>query len=522
MITDMSAKANELISRTAQMFMVSTIQFNEEYTQARGDSQKDKILADWTRTIGAIDRAVTHNFGNEQSRVRLFTDAGRLGVRSQGGSATRIETSFESDALNSFFSGNNQPFIRIDDTRYQIAVPLNSNMHDGCANCHGIDINDQALLGGVAVSIPLEAANEVVFQRSVSTILGLIIAIVLIIGFIYYYLSRNLVKPLSHLRTQAERITSDIKQKEINNSNIITLNKANEIGIVANSFNELLLVIHNVIREISNHAKQVEAAANDSENIANSNRQSALTQHQNLAHIVAAIDELEDTGTLVSDRTVATASASNDVSKSVRDSQNTMEQTLSAIENLNVEVVRASKVIKELDQRSDNIGSIIGTIDGIAEQTNLLALNAAIEAARAGEQGRGFAVVADEVRTLAQSTQEATKEINDLIIQLQSDARVANEVMLSGTDKAKQTLDKAKTTKTRLDEITEKVTSINDMNRDIATSTSQQSMTVNDISKRLQAASKDTEHSVNSALAIAKESEVLSQLSKRMAELTSN
>jgi len=520
MVNDMSAKANELISRTAQMFMVSTIQFNTEYTGRLDETQKKTILEDWTRTIGAIDRAVTHDFGNKQSRVRLFTDAEKLNVRSQGGDATKIETTFETEAVNSFMRGNSEPFIKVTKESYQIAVPLNSNMHDGCANCHGVSTSSNTLLGGVAVSIPLNKAYEVVSARSHSTILGLVIAITIIIGFIYFYLSANVVKPLTHLQDQAKSITAEIKNEISTTTKSVELKKNNEIGVVASSFNDLLKVIQGIIKEIAEHAKQVETAASDSEYIAASNKKSALTQHTNLAHIVSALDELESTGSLVSNRTEATATASSEVNYSVKESQKTMEQTLTAIENLNQQVKLASEVIKELDQRSDSIGSIIGTIDGIAEQTNLLALNAAIEAARAGEQGRGFAVVADEVRTLAQSTQEATKEINDLINQLQNDARVANEVMLSGTEKAKQTLDRAETTKQKLDAITDKVISINNMNRDIAASASQQAITVNEINSRLQTASQDTQKSVSSAEAIALESENLSLLSKKMSDLT--
>ena len=522
MIDDMDRKANELISRTAQMFMVSTVKFNEEFTQESDSDKKAEILADWTRTIGAIDRAVTHNFGPEQSRVRLFTDADKLGVRSQGGSETLIESQFERQALNEFARGKNTPYLSISKDKYEIAVPLNSNMHPGCANCHGISTSSNKLLGGVSVSIPLQQANELVSERSFNTIVGLIIAMFLLIGFIYFFLNKNVTKPMTELQDQAGKITNEITLGHVAKDHQVDVSKDDEIGLVATSFNDLLAVIKNMMQDISEHAEQVAGAAQGSEHIASQNKQSAVTQQNNLNHIVRAVEELQSTGELVSKRTEETAQASNDVRASSNNGQSTMKQTLHAIQNLNDEVEKASAVIKELDQRSESIGSIIGTIDGIAEQTNLLALNAAIEAARAGEQGRGFAVVADEVRTLAKRTQEATKEINDLIIQLQNDARLASEVMTQGTEKAQQTLTSAESAKSSLDDITQKVSAISDMNRDIATSATQQSVTVLDINRRLQSASKDTESAVEAAEAIAQESGNLSALSKQMTEITSH
>ena len=390
MIDDMDRKANELISRTAQMFMVSTVKFNEEFTQESDSDKKAEILADWTRTIGAIDRAVTHNFGPEQSRVRLFTDADKLGVRSQGGSETLIESQFERQALNEFARGKNTPYLSISKDKYEIAVPLNSNMHPGCANCHGISTSSNKLLGGVSVSIPLQQANELVSERSFNTIVGLIIAMFLLIGFIYFFLNKNVTKPMTELQDQAGKITNEITLGHVAKDHQVDVSKDDEIGLVATSFNDLLAVIKNMMQDISEHAEQVAGAAQGSEHIASQNKQSAVTQQNNLNHIVRAVEELQSTGELVSKRTEETAQASNDVRASSNNGQSTMKQTLHAIQNLNDEVEKASAVIKELDQRSESIGSIIGTIDGIAEQTNLLALNAAIEAARAGEQGRGL------------------------------------------------------------------------------------------------------------------------------------
>ena len=149
------------------------------------------------------------------------------------------------------------------------------------------------------------------------------------------------------------------------------------------------------------------------------------------------------------------------------------------------DVEEANDVVGHLSQRSESIGSIISTIDSIAEQTNLLALNAAIEAARAGDQGRGFAVVADEVRTLAQRTQAATSEINQLVGELQSGSQQASIVMRSSSDKAKGTVDNASQASESLQQVTQQIMTINQLNEHIANAADQQSLTIVSLGKNV-------------------------------------
>jgi methyl-accepting chemotaxis protein len=151
------------------------------------------------------------------------------------------------------------------------------------------------------------------------------------------------------------------------------------------------------------------------------------------------------------------------------------------------EVKRAAEVIRELEDDSRNIGAILEAIKGIADQTNLLALNAAIEAARAGEQGRGFAVVADEVRKLAQSTQEATARIQDMITKLQAKAVEAVRVMNAGHDRVAASVDKAGLAGESLEKITQAVSSIGDINIQIATNAMMQNIETDQISASIDA-----------------------------------
>ena len=522
MMADTKAKANELIARTAQMFMVSTVQFNNAYTSAVDPEAKARIHADWTRTIAAVDKAVTHDFGTQQSRVRLFTDPQKLSIVSQGGAATYVDGQFERDALAAFADRGEAAFTRITDNSYQIAVPLFSDMHDGCANCHGVDTSLHQLFGGVGVTISLDAMQQTANERIWLTTGGLALAMLLLFVFIYFYLLRHVTTPLVRLSSQTNAITAAIESGQVNASHGVAAHQSMEIGEMANSFNRLLTVIKSLMGEIAGNSQQVNDAARETAVVAQQHRHSAVAQQQHLGHIVTAIDELANAGELVSQRAEQTAQTSDDVNLTVADGQQTMTRTVTAIQDLAGEVNKVSEVIATLDQRSDSIGSIIGTIDGIAEQTNLLALNAAIEAARAGEQGRGFAVVADEVRTLAQRTQQATSEINQLILNLQQDAQTASAVVVAGTEKADVTVNLAQSAQQMLNEITHKVTNINDMNRDIAASAEQQAVTVRDINQRLQTVSTDAKESVAAAETVARESESLKALSQQMTELTAD
>ncbi len=162
-----------------------------------------------------------------------------------------------------------------------------------------------------------------------------------------------------------------------------------------------------------------------------------------------------------------------------------VQETIDTIDSLASDIGQAVQVINQLEENSDNIGGVLDVIRGIAEQTNLLALNAAIEAARAGEQGRGFAVVADEVRTLAHRTQESTQEIQSMIESLQSGARNAVEVMNKSNERSQVCVTKAASAGESLTSITSSVKQINDMNLQIATAAEEQTSVAEEINRNV-------------------------------------
>jgi methyl-accepting chemotaxis protein len=199
--------------------------------------------------------------------------------------------------------------------------------------------------------------------------------------------------------------------------------------------------------------------------------------------------------------------------------QTVVQDTLEAIRTLGCQVERAADTIHSLKRESDAIGGVIDVISGIAEQTNLLALNAAIEAARAGDQGRGFSVVADEVRTLANRTQQSTSEILGMIERLQSQAQAAAQTMHESSEMAQATVQKGEQTGTSLNHIVESVASIQGINQQIASAAAEQRQTAEEISKSLVRINRDSEEAVTDNHRISDTSQELSQLSHQLEDL---
>ncbi|NHZ69797.1 MAG: methyl-accepting chemotaxis protein, partial [Thermotogales bacterium] len=219
--------------------------------------------------------------------------------------------------------------------------------------------------------------------------------------------------------------------------------------------------------------------------VTSTTREGVQRQKSEIDQVATAMTEMAATVQEVARNAATAAGAARDANEEAGSGKRVVKETIQAINSLAGEVQSASDVINQLAADSEAIGGVLDVIRGIAEQTNLLALNAAIEAARAGEQGRGFAVVADEVRTLAQRTQTSTQEIQSMIEKVQSGARNAVNVMESGREQAAGSVSKAGEAGTSLETINSAVSAINDMNMQIASAAEEQSAVAEEINRNI-------------------------------------
>ena len=313
---------------------------------------------------------------------------------------------------------------------------------------------------------------------AIASLTGLVfIILAIVITVVYFFLYRNVTRPIAQLTDNTQLMAEKLTQGKLGGWK--TSAAKYEIAVLSTSIKTLHQVIQSTLQNIQQQANNVDFHSKSTQTIAEQAQNNIFTQQQSIEDMSQGIDGLTQVSCEVAERANHTASTTQEITLGITDGYEKMQKTLVAIQSLSENVNDANEVIAELSARSESIGGIVSTIDSIAEQTNLLALNAAIEAARAGEQGRGFAVVADEVRTLAQRTQAATSEINQLVSSLQSGSQQANKVMKASREQATDTVSNATQASASLQQVTCQLAMINELNAQITDATDQQSSTLN-------------------------------------------
>ncbi|MFQ1741874.1 methyl-accepting chemotaxis protein [Aeromonas veronii] len=305
-------------------------------------------------------------------------------------------------------------------------------------------------------------------------ILGVTLAATVIVG-------NRVTKPLA----DAVLALNDIANGDGDLTQRLKVQSDDEIGQLASAFNRFVERIQSVVSQVGETSNHLFTAVDKLHHLSEHYDQQMHGHSRETDQVVTAVTEMSSTAQEVAASASNAATATSDAARESDAARGVVSTAINSINRLVGEVHTAAGVIAQLAQETAKIGSVVEVIRGIAEQTNLLALNAAIEAARAGEQGRGFAVVADEVRSLAGRTQQSTKEINEMLQRLQGGVKQAVDVMQASEDRSQETVQEASHIASSLDSMVMAVSTINDMNIQIATAAEEQHAVSEEINKNL-------------------------------------
>ena len=411
-----------------------------------------------------------------------------------------------------------QVIAEIDDEqghRLTVVTPmpaLSDYRGTNCLLCHQVEEGE--IVGAVRVTYSFETLDKQINSNLISVALielALFVAGIILISLL---LRRIVVTPVNRLANTIHAIERD------NNLNLRTdVNSGDEVGRMSAAFNSMLDNIHDSMKQVNQTVARLADSGNRISQVASESTKAVHHQQMQTSSVASAMEQMEAATRSVAASAENTVSASDMALQESTDGAGIAQQAINAIEQLQQNIERATGVIEKLDSQSQNVGTVLEVIQKIAEQTNLLALNAAIEAARAGEQGRGFAVVADEVRTLASRTHNSTEEINAIIAELQNDAKDAVSVMNQALAAAGAGVEQVQRCNTALTNINEEVRVINDLNHQVASAVREQSEMAGSVEHSVTEISRSADETAERSEHLNRVSDELAQLSQQLEQM---
>ncbi|MBC3414328.1 methyl-accepting chemotaxis protein [Pseudomonas sp. SWRI51] len=322
-----------------------------------------------------------------------------------------------------------------------------------------------------------EAASQ--YSSAFSLVIALLVAATVLTFLFAWLLTRSIVKPIDEALRAAEQIAEGDLTHNLHPEG------TDEAARLLQAMAKMQDKLRDTLQLISGSANQLASAAEELNSVTDESARGLQQQNNEIQQAATAVTEMTSAVEEVARNAVSTSEASSDASRSAGDGRDLVMETVNAIERMSGDVQATGTLITHLAEQSHDIGKVLDVIRGLADQTNLLALNAAIEAARAGEAGRGFAVVADEVRALAHRTQQSTSEIERMIGSIQSGTGQAVDSMRTSTERAESTLNIAKGAGLALDTIAAAVAQINERNLVIASAAEEQAQVAREVDRNL-------------------------------------
>ncbi len=358
------------------------------------------------------------------------------------------------------------------------------------------------------------AAHEKISSNYSSQIMALIVELI-ICALVIIFMPGLVINPLN-------QVTNAIRTLSNDNGDLthrVHVNSKDELGILASTLNQFLDKLHGLIKRVAAASTQVKSSSEQLQRLNGQTQEMITSQHSSTEMAATAVSEMSSTVQEIARNASEAANATQRVDHDAQEGNTLVAASTSSIKDQASDVERATEAIHTLESEAQGVGTVLEVIRAIAEQTNLLALNAAIEAARAGEQGRGFAVVADEVRTLASRTRQSTDEIREIVERLQQGASNAVSVMDEAHNKARTSVERAESAGKSLSEITRAVSAINEMTIQIATAAEEQSVATDEISKNVTEISTASDRNARVSQEAAAASEQLSEQALELNEI---